>query len=211
MTENKMTIPVYNVNGEKIEEKALMAGIAEQKISKTLLHEVVIAYLANRRKGLACAKTKAEVSGGGAKPWNQKGTGRARAGSTRSPLFRGGGVVFGPRPRSYRQYLPKKKYIAALSMAVKSKIEEEGLFLVRGLKLEDHKTKKIQQVLDKFKVNGEKALLVISAGERNIKLAARNINNLELVHVEFLNAYNVLWAKKVIFMEGAFEKLNKLN
>lgn len=199
-----MIVPIYNLNGEKIEEKTLPAGFSEIKISKGLIHEVVIAYLANQRKGNACAKTKAEVSGGGAKPWNQKGTGRARQGSTRSPLFRGGGVVFGPKPRSYRQDLPKNKLISALKMSVKSKIEANELFLIRDFKIEDRKTKRIQQILDRFKIEDRNTLLVIKDDDKNIKSASKNISCLETIQVDYLNAYMILWAKKIIFTEAAF-------
>ncbi|MBU0951427.1 MAG: 50S ribosomal protein L4 [Elusimicrobia bacterium] len=206
-----MNVTLYNSTGEKLEEKAVASGLSDVKISSVLLHEVVIAYLANQRKGNACAKTKAEVSGGGAKPWNQKHTGRARAGSNRSPLFRKGGVVFGPKPRSYRQYLPKKKLQAALGMAVKSKIEGNELILLKDLKIEDCKTKKLQQILHKLNVKKENVLLVVKEAEKNLRLASRNIENLELIPVNFLNAYKVLWARKVIFVEDAFNQFTNKN
>ncbi|OGS20462.1 MAG: 50S ribosomal protein L4 [Elusimicrobia bacterium RIFOXYA2_FULL_39_19] len=201
-----MNIPVYNINGEKIEEKALSGKLTEVKISRALLHEVVIAYLANQRQGTACAKTRGEVSGGGAKPWKQKHTGRARAGSNRSPLFRKGGVVFGPRPRSYRQDLPKKKLRIALDMAIRSKIEDNSLFLVRDLKINDNKTKRVQQIINKLKLAETNVLFVIKEVDNNFKLAIRNIPKAELLMNNSLNAYSVLRAKTIIFSENAFEK-----
>lgn len=201
-----MNIPVYNIEGNKLEEIAPPAEFSNIKISVPLLHEVVTAYLANQRKGTACTKTRGEISGGGIKPWRQKGTGRARAGSIRSPLSRKGGVVFGPKPRSYRQDLPKKKLRKALIMALSSKIINNEIIITNDFLLPEHKTKKVKQIFDKLNIDG-KILLVVKSIDRNLKLATRNLGYVNLISVNSLNTYDVLNADRVIFTQDAFNEL----
>ena len=223
-----MNVTVYDIDGKKLEELTLPAVFSDVKVSVPLLHEVVTAYLANQRVGTACAKTRAEVAGGGAKPWRQKGTGRARAGSIRSPLWRKGGVVFGPRPKSYRQNLPKRKTRKALLMALYSKIVNNEIIVNKDFSLPEPKTKKIKQILDNLtneivlrtNKNGNspqhpdsihrdgKILLVVKSIEKNLKLAARNLKYVSLTPVNSLNAYDVLNAKIIIFTQEAFNELN---
>lgn len=198
-----MNIPVYDIKGKKLEELTIPEKLSGIKVSVPLLHEVVTAYLANQREGTACTKTKAEVSGGGAKPWRQKGTGRARVGSIRSPLWRKGGVVFGPKPRSYRQDLPKKKIRQALLMAIYSRIADNEIIITKDFAVPDFKTKKVKQILDKLKVNG-KTLLVVKGINKNLKLAVRNLGYVNLRPVDSLHTYDVLNANKIIFTQEAF-------
>ncbi|MBU2567179.1 MAG: 50S ribosomal protein L4 [Elusimicrobia bacterium] len=196
-----MNIPVLDMQGKKIEALPLPEHVASLKVSVPLLHEVVSSYMANQRSGLASAKTRAEVSGGGAKPWKQKHTGRARHGSIRSPLWRKGGVVFGPKPRSYRKDIPRKKIRSAIRMTVKEKVSTGDAFVIKELKMEGHRTKELFSLLNKLGINGRKTLLVFSepVGE-NIKLAARNLNFVKITPANSLNAYDVLNADKLIFI-----------
>lgn len=189
------------MQGKKIEALPLPEHVASLKVSVPLLHEVVSSYMANQRSGLASAKTRAEVSGGGAKPWKQKHTGRARHGSIRSPLWRKGGVVFGPKPRSYRKDIPRKKIRSAIRMTVKEKVSTGDAFVIKELKMEGHRTKELFSLLNKLGINGRKTLLVFSepVGE-NIKLAARNLNFVKITPANSLNAYDVLNADKLIFI-----------
>ncbi|MEW6040781.1 MAG: 50S ribosomal protein L4 [Elusimicrobiota bacterium] len=200
-------IPVFNINGEKVGETALPENIEKNEYSPSLLHEVVTAYLANQRKGTHCTKTRAEVSGSGAKPWRQKHTGRARSGSIRSPLWRKGGVVFGPKPRSYRQNLPKKKLRRALENAIKYKASTGNLMVLNEIKLEVPKTKKVIEILKKLNINGENTLMVVKTLDRNVKLASKNIENLHVLQCNSLNTYDVLRSKKVVFSQEAFDSI----
>lgn len=206
----KIKIPVYNFGGEKTGEVDLPENIASVNISIPVMHEVVTAYRNNQRQGTASTKTRAEVRGGGAKPWRQKGTGRARAGSTRSPLWRKGGITFGPRPRSYRQDLPKKKIKLAFKMAIKSKYDDNQLMVMNDFVLDAPKTKKINQLLGKLGLgNGKNVTLVIEKNDRNLLLAARNMQNFEVININSLNTYDVLKSSRIIFTDSSFKRINQ--
>lgn len=202
-----MNIPVYELDGKKVSEITFNERLEKTHVSIPLLHEVVTAYLANQRSGNASTKTRAEVRGGGAKPWRQKHTGRARAGSNRSPLWRKGGIVFGPKPRSYRQNLPKKKLHIALEMALKSKVLDNDLLVLKQLKIENCKTKTFQQIINKLNLNSKYILVVVKGVDINLKLATRNMNNVKLLSFSELNAYEVLHANKIIITEEAYNLL----
>jgi large subunit ribosomal protein L4 len=202
--ENKKNgIAVYDIEGNKAGEIAVPEKIAKIEISAPFMHEVVKSYLANQRDGGASTKTRSDVRGGGAKPWRQKGTGRARAGTIRSPLWRKGGVIFGPHPKSFRYELPNKKIKIGLDMAVKAKYNGDELIVIKDFTIDKPKTKKIYEILKKLNVNGKKVLLVIEKKDDNMKLAARNMANLELRNISSVNTYDVLNANKVIFSESA--------
>jgi large subunit ribosomal protein L4 len=203
-----METTVLNTQGNEVEKLELSENFFGQKPKKHFLHEVVTAYLANQRVGTACAKTKAEVSGGGKKPWKQKGTGRARHGSTRSPLWKGGGVVFGPRPRSYRQDLPKSKKRLGLIYALSAKVADNNFMVIDNISVEQAKTKQLNEVLKKLNA-GKKPLLVVLKKDEKLNLAGRNIPGLVQCLPLDLNAYIVLNSSKVIITKEAFEKLNE--
>lgn len=203
-----MELQIYNTDGEKLGQTAVLDKISSAEISIPLLHEVVSAYLANQRSGTASTKTRAEVRGGGAKPWNQKHTGRARQGSIRSPLWRKGGITFGPKPKSWRQEVPKKKIRKAFCMALKSKTDSNDCIILKELKLENCKTSKIQNVLNKLKLEDKKVLLIVKNIDKNLNLSTRNIPNLRVFVISSVNTYEILNSDKIIFTEEAFNELN---
>lgn len=200
-------ISVFDMQGKAVGEIPLPEKIENTEYSMPLMHEVVTGYLANKRSGNACTKTRGEVRGGGRKPWKQKHTGRARAGSIRSPLWRGGGVVFGPKPRSYRQDIPKRKLRKALNTALKFKASKGSIMVLKELKINEPKTRLINEMLKKLNIDGKKTLLVVKNMDSNVKIASRNIEYLSVVPRESLNSYDVLKSSIVIFSEEAFNSL----
>ena len=176
----------------------------DYKNAKYVLHEYVVAYLANQRQGTHSTKTRAEVRGGGRKPWVQKHTGRARQGSIRSPLWRKGGVVFGPKPRDYSVEIPKKKKTLAKYLSIAEKIKSNDLIVVDKLNLNSHKTKEALKILKNLNINSDKILFVNKSFDNNIKLATRNLQNVSLSRLQDLNAYIVLDNNKIIFTKEAF-------
>ena len=203
-----MEVNLYDSKGEE-KGKVILPPIFSQSINIPLLHEVVTAYLANRRKGSASTKTRGEVSGGGRKPWRQKGTGRARAGSIRSPLWRHGGVVFGPKPRDYHLSLPKKKLKKALFQALAAKADV--VKVVENLEFKEVKTKNVVQVLKRIGVNREKTLLVLEKIDENLRRISRNIPYLHLLERRNLNAYAVLNCKNLLITLEALKKYESLS
>jgi large subunit ribosomal protein L4 len=172
------------------------------------VHDVVVAYQAAQRSGTASTKTMGEVAGSGKKPWRQKGTGRARAGSFASPLWRGGGVVFGPKPRDFGKKVSKSVKQLALRKALSERLKSGDILLIEDVKLESPKTKSFLGVLSALQVQGS-ALLVAQTPDRNLTLASRNVPDVELTTSEGLNTYQVLRFDKVIFTRGAFEQLEQ--
>ena len=206
---SKLTLNILNKSGKQVDTMKIDGNIWTQEINKDLLHRIVVMSLARRRFGTASTKIRSEVRGGGRKPWRQKGTGRARAGSIRSPLWRGGGVVFGPHPRDYSYSLPKKIKNKALIQAIVSKINEKDLIILSDLKIETHKTKEVAHLLKKLKLTKRKSLLVDKSPDGVLKRTARNISNLELTTAKDLNAYDVLKNDKVIFTKEAFLEIER--
>jgi large subunit ribosomal protein L4 len=203
-----MEATVYNLQGQET-QKINLPDIFESKISVALLHDVVTAYLANQRAGTASTKTRGEVSGSGRKPWKQKGTGNARAGSLRSPLWRKGGIVFGPHPKDFYQRIPGKKKVLALKMAVCDKVRGGDTMILEDLILADNKTKKLIDIFKALKVNERKVLLVVDNMDDNLKRASRNIPWLSVVSASDINAYQVMNSKKLIIKKGAIDQLVK--
>lgn len=201
-----METSVLNVKGEEVGKVQLPANVFGRKPSPRFLHEAVTAHLANQRRGTAHTKTRAEVSGGGRKPWKQKHTGRARHGSIRSPLWRKGGVVFGPRAHSFRQDLPRQKSSIALAQALSARAVDGSLRVVEGLALDGSKTRQVAGILKALGAGG-KALIVTEVHDENLRRAARNIPELKVKLVTDLNAYDVLWCRSLILTRGAVEKL----
>lgn len=203
-----METTIYSTQGKEVGKIAL-PEFFETKVSKSLLHEVVTGYRANQRSGTHSTKTRGEVSGGGAKPYKQKGTGNARRGSNRSPLTRKGGIIFGPKPHGYRHDISQGKRSLALWMSLSAKTKEGSLVVVDGLSIEEPKTKKIVEIMKSLKADGGKTLFISEKTNANVKIASKNIQGLLLEQASTLNTYQVLWAKKIIITSGAIEVLKK--
>ena len=202
------TVNVYDVNGSIVGEIELCEEIFGAEINVPAMHAYVTAYNANQRQGTQSAKTRAEVSGGGKKPWRQKGTGRARQGSTRSPQWTHGGVVFAPKPRDYRMSLNKKLKRVALKSALSSKVAADKLVVLDSLTLEQAKTKEMVKVLANLKLNN--ALIVLPENDVNVIRAARNIPGVASTTVGTLNTYEVLKYNAVVITKAAVEKVEEV-
>jgi large subunit ribosomal protein L4 len=200
-----ITLTVYNIETQKVKEIELDDGIFNAKINPTLFYEVIRVNLASQRRGSAATKNRAQVRGGGAKPWRQKGTGRARAGSRRSPLWRGGGTIFGPMPKDYSFSLPKKVKRAALRAALSLKHQEGRLILLDDFPLNGFKTKQVLQVLKRFKV--EDALIVTHEKNALLERSARNIPNIQVLHGEGLNVFDILNHEHLILLSPVLQKI----
>jgi large subunit ribosomal protein L4 len=199
---------VVNTGGEQVGTVALSDKVFGAPVNGSLVHEVVTAYLANRRQGTASTKTRGECRGGGVKPWRQKGTGRARAGSIRSPIWRGGGIVFGPKPRDYRIDVPKNKRREALRSAISEAFTTSNLVVVEAIKFNAPKTKLIVEMLAGIGVSG-KTLVVVAEPSSEVYLASRNLAKVRAVAVDSLNALDVIAADKVVIEQTAVEKLER--
>jgi len=186
-----MQVPVYNMAGEKVNEIELPADIFEVPVHEAVMHQAVLRQLANARLGTSNTKTRGEVSGGGRKPWRQKGTGRARQGSIRAPQWKGGGVVFGPHPRSYRQKMPKKMRQLALKSALSSKASAGQIVLVDALEMNAPKTKEFGAVLGNLSVNSS-ALVLLPEQNPNVERSARNLPGVKTLRVNCLNVIDLL-------------------
>jgi len=188
-----MLINVYNQMGEKQKQARLPKDVFDIEVKEDLLHQVTVSAASNRRQGTAHAKDRSEVRGGGRKPWRQKGTGRARHGSTRSPIWRGGGVTFGPRnEKVYKKLIPKKMKKKALGMALSGKAKDNLLIVIDNIKLKEAKTKQMSEVLKKLPCNGKSTLIALPEMDKNIITATRNIPNVATIQVKDLNALDIL-------------------
>lgn len=183
-------VSVYNMEGKQVEEMELNDNIFGVEINEHLMHMSVVGQLANKRQGTQSAKTRSEVRGGGAKPWRQKGTGRARQGSIRAPQWTGGGVVFAPKPRDYSIKLNKKEKRAALKSALTSRVNDNKLIVVDELKLDEIKTKKMSTILSNLNVR--KALVVLNDNDKNVMLSTRNIRGVKAALTNTINVYDIL-------------------
>ena len=189
-------VSVYNIEGKEVGTMDLSDAVFGVEINEHLLHMAVVNQLANKRQGTQKAKTRSEVSGGGRKPWRQKGTGHARQGSTRSPQWTGGGVVFAPVPRDYSFKMNKKEKRAALKSALTSRVEENKFIVVDELNFDEIKTKKFQAVLNNLNVN--KALVVLEDGNKNVEISAKNIPDVKTARTNTINVYDILKYNTVI-------------
>lgn len=196
-----MKLSIYNMQGEKAGE---LESIFNGKVNQAVMAQAVDMYLANKRCGLASTKTRGEVSGGGKKPWKQKGTGRARVGSIRSPLWRHGGVVFGPHPRDFHYGLSPKIRNAALLSALNEKNNQESILVLDKIALPQAKSKEVKKLLDGLKIKG-KALFIFNKMQEDFQRAARNMPTVTIAMAANLNALEVLKAKKIIFSRDALE------
>ena len=203
-----MKLTVKNINGKESGELQVKFPLVEGGKGTQAVHDVVVAHQANQRMGTASTKTMGEVAGSGKKPWRQKGTGRARAGSFASPLWVGGGVVFGPKPRDFGKKVSRKTKQLALRKALTERLNAGDVVVVDDFKLGSPKTKGFIDVLKKLEVTGT-ALVVAPAIEQNLRLATRNLEKVEVTTAEDLNTYQVLRSDKLLFSRPAFEKLEE--
>ena len=202
-------IDLYNIEGEVVGNYELDDSVFGIEPNEAVVYEVVKAQLANRRQGTSKTKTRSEVSGGGRKPWRQKGTGRARHGSIRSPLWVGGGVAFGPSPKNHRIKKNKKVRKLALKSALSDKAQAGKVFVIDSLALDAPKTKTMQNLLDNLDVK-EGALFVIDKDEKNADLSIRNLRDVDYVHFNTLNTYDVLNHDVLILSEAAADKVKEV-
>ena len=202
------SVKVYNIEGKEVGTMELNDAVFGVEVNEHLMHLAVVSQLANKRQGTQSAKTRAEVSGGGRKPWRQKGTGHARQGSTRAPQWTGGGVVFAPKPRDYSVKMNKKEKAAAIKSALSSKVAEEKFFVVDGLAFDEIKTKKMAAVLENLKVN--KALVVLDKKDENVILSARNIPEVRTVMSGSVNVYDVLKYGNVVITKEAVAQIEEV-
>mgnify|MGYP002675224039 FL=1 len=201
-------VSVYNIEGKEVGTIELNDAIFGVEVNEHLVHMAVVSQLANNRQGTQKAKTRSEVSGGGKKPWRQKGTGHARQGSTRAPQWTGGGVVFAPTPRDYSFKLNKKEKRAALKSALTSRVEENKFIVVDEMNFDEIKTKKFQTVLNSLSVS--KALVVLEDGNKNAELSARNIADVKTAKTNTINVYDILKYNTVIATKAAVEKIQEV-
>ncbi len=201
-------VSVYNMEGKEVDTMELSDAVFGVEIKENLVHRAVVLQLANNRQGTQKAKTRGEVSGGGRKPWRQKGTGHARQGSTRSPQWTGGGVVFAPTPRDYSFKMNKKERQAALKSVLTSKVQEDKFVVLDELKLGEIKTKEMQKVLDALKVDN--ALVIIGKDSENVVLSARNIPGVQTTAPESINVYDLLKYNTVIATKSSVASIEEV-
>jgi large subunit ribosomal protein L4 len=201
------SVDIIDLNNEVVGSVDLADEVFGAPVNDHLIYEAVRNYQAGQRRGTASTKTRHEVSGSGKKLWKQKGTGRARMGSIRSPLWRHGGTTHGPQPKDYSYKLPRKMLLGALRSALSAKLRDGELRVVQAFTLADHKTKAFRAVLDKLEVH--KSILIVDheAENRNLALGSRNINGVKLVATKDVNVYDLLWASQVLLSAGAAQKL----
>ncbi|RJP28890.1 MAG: 50S ribosomal protein L4 [Candidatus Omnitrophota bacterium] len=208
-----LTISVFNMDGKEVESLKLDASVFDGSVNKNLLHRVLTVYRSNQRKGLAATKTRGEVSGGGIKPWRQKGTGRARVGSIRSPLWRHGGVVFGPHPRSFFISIPKKLKTLALKSALNAKLNEGNLMVLDRFEVSSPKTKEVEKIFKNLKLIGKdgpknKRLLLLSDKlSANAVLATRNLKFLDTASAKDANSLELMLARRVLITKDSIKQL----
>ena len=203
------TAVLYNMQGKKVGDVELSAAIFGAEVNKTVLHESVVNYLANQRQGTQSTKTRTEVAGGGAKPFRQKGTGRARQGSTRAPQWIKGGVALGPKPRDYSYTINKKVKKLAMVSALSAKAADECVMVIDNLTMDEIKTKTVADMLKAMGVES-KALIVTNEMEKNVYLSARNIEGVKASYVGMLNVYDILGHDKFIVAKDAIAKLEEV-
>ncbi len=198
-----MKIAIKNLEGKNQGELEVKFEMIENGRGTQAVHDAVTAYRAAQRSGTACTKTAGEVQGSNKKPWKQKGTGRARAGSVRSPLWAGGGVVFGPKPRDFSKTISKKTKQLALRKALSERIKLGDVIIVDDLKLSSPKTKDFSTIIDKLELQG--TTLIVAAADKNLTLASRNISYVTMTTGDLLNTYDILRPDKLLFTKSAFE------
>ncbi|HSR05293.1 MAG TPA: 50S ribosomal protein L4 [Proteiniclasticum sp.] len=202
------TVGLFNIQGIKVGDLALNEKVFNVEINKAVLHQVVVAQLANKRQGTQSAKTRAEVRGGGRKPWRQKGTGRARQGSIRSPQWAGGGMVFAVKPRDYRVSLPKSMRRVAMKSALTAKVMENEMIVLESLVFDAPKTKDMVNMLKAFDV--KKALIITAASNENVYKSGRNVEGIQVMPVNNINVYDLLKYDNLIITKDAVSMLEEV-
>ena len=203
------SVSVYNMEGAQVGTIELSDSIFAVPVNEHLVHQAVVAQLANKRQGTQKAKTRSEVRGGGRKPWRQKGTGHARQGSTRSPQWTGGGVVFAPVPRDYSFKMNKKEKRAALKSALTDKLQNNNLIVVDELKMDEKKTKRFAEVMVNLKAT-RKALVVLAEKDENVVLSARNLPEVKTAFTNTINVYDVMNARTLVLTKDAVTKIEEV-
>ena len=204
------TIDVYNVEGKKVSTVDLKEEIFGIEPNEAIVHSVLINFLANQRQGTQSTKTRSEVSGGGRKPWRQKGTGNARQGSIRAVQWRKGGIAFGPKPRDYSKKQNRKVRRLALLSALSYKVADKELVVLDSIKFETNKTKEMVNLLNKLELTNSKVLLVVDELDDNVCLAARNLGNVKIVLPTEVNTYDVVNSDKMVMTEASLKKLEEV-
>ncbi|HHT87606.1 MAG TPA: 50S ribosomal protein L4 [Clostridiales bacterium] len=202
------SVAVYNIEGKKVDTIELNDAVFGVEINEHLVHKAVVSQLANKRQGTQSAKTRAEVRGGGRKPWRQKGTGHARHGSIRSPQWRGGGVVFAPKPRDYSFKMNRKEKELAIKSALTSRVNEDKLMVLDQFGFDEIKTKKMKEVLENLKVN--KALIVLDKNDDNVTLSARNLPNVRTILSNSINVYDILKYDTLVITKDAVAQIEEV-
>ena len=202
-------VEVINVEGKKVKELTLNDSVFEIEPNMNVVHSVVLNYLANQRQGTQNTKTRAEVAGGGRKPWRQKGTGRARQGSIRAPQWIKGGIALGPKPRSYKYKINKKERALAVRSVLSAKLAENELVVVDQFGLNEIKTAKFAKILNNIKVEG-KSLVVIPENDVNVQKSARNIKGVKTTIVDTMTVYDILNARNLVITENAIKKIEEV-
>ena len=203
-----LKVDVLNMEGKKVGDVELNENVFGVEVNDVVVHSVLVNFLANQRQGTQSTKTRAEVRGGGRKPWKQKGTGRARQGSIRAPQWIKGGIALGPKPRSYRYKVPKKMRQLAIKSVLTSKVKEGNLIVVDKLELNDIKTKEMVKVLNNLKAN--KALVMLNEKNLNVQASARNIENVKTTLVETINVYDLLKYNTLVLTQDAVKKIEEV-
>jgi large subunit ribosomal protein L4 len=201
-------VTVYNIEGKEVGKVELNDAVFGIKINEHLVHMAVVQQLANKRQGTQSAKTRAEVSGGGRKPWRQKGTGHARQGSTRSPQWKGGGVVFAPKPRDYSFKMNKKEKALAMKSALTSRVSEKKFVVLDQLSFDEIKTKKMKAVIDNLKL--ERALVVLDKKDENVFLSARNLPKVRTILTNSINVYDILKYDTLVLTKDAVAQIEEV-
>ncbi len=196
---------VYDIEKTKMAELELSDLVFGVEVNEHILHEVVKMQLANRRQGGASTKGRSDVRGGGKKPWRQKGTGRARAGTSRSPIWRGGGIVFGPTPRDFSYKIPKKVRKAALKSALSMKVKEDRVIILKDFPMDEIKTKRFQEVLDRFELG--KTLFVLDERNTILEKSSKNIKDVKMMRSEGINVYDLLKYDNLVLLEPSVKKI----
>ena len=203
-----LKVDVLDMKGKKVKDIELSENVFGIDVNDIVVHTALVNFLANQRQGTQSTKTRAEVRGGGRKPWRQKGTGRARQGSIRAPQWMKGGIALGPKPRSYKYAIPKKMRRLAIKSILTSKVEEKELIVVDKLELKEIKTKEMVKVLDNLKT--KKALIVLSEKNLNVQASARNIENIKTTLVNTINVFDLLKYDNLVITEEAIKKLEEV-
>jgi large subunit ribosomal protein L4 len=205
-----MEVKVFNKDGSETGTVTLSDAVFGLEPKAELVHQYIVNYLANQRQGNSSSKGRSDVAGGGAKPWRQKGTGRARVGTIRSPLWRGGGITFGPSPRSYYNRFPRKMKRLAMKSALSDKARDEKLMVVEDLQLEQIKTRQMVDILDKLGLKDRKCLILDDGRSENLLLSIRNLPRVAYTWAPQANAYEIVNAEVLLFTKAGLEKIEEV-